>query len=527
MFLALLFVSTAVATPLLGTEQCARGPPYWCQNVKTASLCGAVPHCQQNVWSQPQMKSVPCDLCREVVIVVDQLLKENSTESELLGYMEKTCQLIPDEDLATECKEMVDNYYPILMGIIKGELEDPSVVCGALGLCVTQQEGLAKAQLVSNEIPQVDLSQRISPMLLNIPQLLFPEEAANKEETDALEEATGDVCASCVQFITDFQNEAKGNATFVNSLITELESQCELLGPGLCDMCKQYVSQYGSLVIQQLMSMEEQPKDICTRIGVCSSSPMPMYTLVAAKSIPLVKTVPATKVVEATSLKSAKKMVRAREPPQCAICEFVMRELENMIQDHTTEEEVVQAVEKVCNILPSTLTAQCKDLIETYGQAIIELIMQAADPKSVCVVLGLCNGAGRTLIPVMEKAEFEAGGFCDVCKMAVRYVDRLLEKNATQAEIEEAVKKVCNFLPDEYKTQCDQLVEQYEPMLVELLLQTLDPDFVCMKLGACPEVVQKLLGLEQCSWGPSFWCKNLETASLCNAVDHCKRHVWS
>lgn len=45
----------AVATPLLGTEQCARGPPYWCKNVKTASLCGAVTHCQQNVWNKPQM----------------------------------------------------------------------------------------------------------------------------------------------------------------------------------------------------------------------------------------------------------------------------------------------------------------------------------------------------------------------------------------------------------------------------------------------------------------------------------------
>lgn len=53
----------------------------------------------------------------------------------------------------------------------------------------------------------------------------------------------------------------------------------------------------------------------------------------------------------------------------------------------------------------------------------------------------------------MEKAEFEAGGFCDVCKMAVRYIDGILEKNATEEQIEEAVKKVCNFLPEEYKTQ--------------------------------------------------------------------------
>ena len=53
-----LFISlwlSAVATPLLGMEKCAQGPPYWCQNVKTASICGAVTHCQQNVWNQPQM----------------------------------------------------------------------------------------------------------------------------------------------------------------------------------------------------------------------------------------------------------------------------------------------------------------------------------------------------------------------------------------------------------------------------------------------------------------------------------------
>lgn len=53
----------------------------------------------------------------------------------------------------------------------------------------------------------------------------------------------------------------------------------------------------------------------------------------------------------------------------------------------------------------------------------------------------------------MDKAQFEAGGFCDVCKMAVRYIDGLLEQNATEAEIEEAVKKVCNFLPDAYKQE--------------------------------------------------------------------------
>lgn len=28
--------------------------------------------------------------------------------------------------------------------------------------------------------------------------------------------------------------------------------------------------------------------------------------------------------------------------------------------------------------------------------------------------------------------------------------------------------------------QCEQLIDQYEPLLVQLLLQALDPDFVCV-----------------------------------------------
>lgn len=55
------------------------------------------------------------------------------------------------------------------------------MVCSAMGLCVSQQEALAKAQLMSNEIPKVDLTQRVNPFLLNIPQLLYPQE--NTKET--------------------------------------------------------------------------------------------------------------------------------------------------------------------------------------------------------------------------------------------------------------------------------------------------------------------------------------------------------
>lgn len=59
------------------------------------------------------------------------------------------------------------------------------MVCAAMGLCQSQQAALAKVeaqeQLKSNEIPQIDLSQQVSPFFLNIPELLYPQESPKQE----------------------------------------------------------------------------------------------------------------------------------------------------------------------------------------------------------------------------------------------------------------------------------------------------------------------------------------------------------
>lgn len=41
-------------------------------------------------------------------------------------------------------------------------------------------------------------------------------------------------------------------------------------------------------------------------------------------------------------------------------------------------------------------------------------------------------------------------------------------------------------------------------------------DMMMQKLGACPGALKILLGVEQCSWGPAYWCKNMNTATRCN-----------
>lgn len=116
------------------------------------------------------------------------------------------------------------------------------------------------------------------------------------------------VCQDCIKFLTDAQAEAKANTSFVDTLMANLENQCDLLGPSLSEMvrtthhrphldpdvyiwmsvyefscvvlqCKEYISEYGSLVFQQLMSMVSE--------FVCPARVKPRCNM-AAHYVPLI-----------------------------------------------------------------------------------------------------------------------------------------------------------------------------------------------------------------------------------------------
>lgn len=57
------------------------------------------------------------------------------------------------------------------------------MACGAIGMCLSQQMALAEfhEQLMSNEIPQIDLSKSATPFLLNVPGLLYPQKTPKPE----------------------------------------------------------------------------------------------------------------------------------------------------------------------------------------------------------------------------------------------------------------------------------------------------------------------------------------------------------
>uniref|UniRef100_A0A8C6D7G3 Prosaposin n=1 Tax=Moschus moschiferus TaxID=68415 RepID=A0A8C6D7G3_MOSMO len=471
-------LSAALASPILGLRECTRGSAVWCQNVKTASDCGAVQHCLQTVWNKPAVKSLPCDICKDVITAAGDMLKDNATEQEILVYLERTCDWLPKPNMSASCKEIVDSYLPVILDMIKGQMSHPGEVCSALNLCESLQKHLAELnhqkQLESNQIPELDMAEVVAPFMANIPLLLYPQDGSHSRPQPT--KANGDVCQDCIQMVTDVQEALKTNSTFVEALVDHAKEECDRLGPGMSDMCKNYINQYSEIAIQMVMHMKD---------------PAP-----------------------------------AKADIYCEVCEYVVKEVVKLIDNNRTEEEILHALDKVCSKLPTSLAEQCQEVVDTYGSSILAILFEEASPELVCSMLHLCSSQGLPAVTVRVTPRKD-GGFCEVCKKLVGYLDRNLEKNSTKEQILAALEKGCSFLPDQYQKQCDQFVTEYEPVLIEILVEVMDPSFVCLKIGACPAAHKPLLGTEKCVWGPSYWCQNMESAALCNAVEHCKRHVWN
>jgi len=93
-------------------------------------------------------------------------------------------------------------------------------------------------------------------------------------------------------------------------------------------------------------------------------------------------------------------------------------------------------------------TGECDQIIEQYGEALIDSLKNGTTPVEACMEIELCLALNDT------------SGTCTTCTAIMYYVEIMVADNATDQEIIKAFEEVCNYIPNpdgESTVDCSQI----------------------------------------------------------------------
>merc|ERR1712136_375931 len=341
------------------------------------------------------------------------------------------------------------------------------------------------------------------------------------------------ICAMCGLVMVQLVQQLEDGSTQAQ-VIAALDQVCKSvpLEP-FADDCVVFVQKEAPEIISQI-AKGIHPSEICQELRLC----------------------PAT-VQEDREVQKEKEIEAVEGKIVCELCSVVTHELDQLIEEDSTQDEIEAALDKVCSLLPADYVGQCDDLVARYKSYMVQILLEFATPQQLCGFLRLC--------PTQVKL---GGEQCTVCTFIAVELDNMLADADTEKEIAAKIEAVCSHLPSfpaTLRTDCDQFVEDNLPKILAELAKDMEPKTICSAIHMCtatklhiqepttvaPSAAAKLhvqggelcqvckhiglcgaqrkpalIGANPCSYGPSYWCNNSDSAKECNAVTFCMQHYW-
>lgn len=484
--------------------------------------------------SAEQNSATACLTCKAIMTELQVLDRDKAVQNEIKDII-KTQFCAHIGSLKEVCETTLEQYSAELFELLANVL-DPSTRCRSLGFCDT--------------VSSAAVSEEIVPALPLLPLKPALGGATTLEKSDPSTE-----CILCEYAVREIKQMIATNAT-EEQIIEELEMACKYMPEQYTKQCKDFVDKYCRMVIELLIK-EVDPEKVCIQLGLCTGT---------AQSVAARKISAPLRPMQG----SAAKTTGADPTPMCMVCQMMVTELKQMIGDNKTEEEIIQALEKVCSYLPEKYRKQCKDIVDEYADIMIKLLISELDPEQICAQLGLCANTAQSLTPGkalppirVSYPRVGSSEACAVCETIIQYLEALLEQGSTMEQIEALMGKLCGYLPEKVVHQCENLVKLYGDLIIHYVSTMASPKEVCKLMSVCddkvsadisginrvpraerslpqieleerqmlkPEFEQKVqrLGDNECSWNPQSICEfRRDLVQKCNLEEYCKKNVWA
>jgi saposin len=432
--LVLSLASLARTSPILGSAQCSWGPSYWCATIPQASECGAMKHCIKAVWEKeevPQDDDEVCRICKDMVTQARDTLISNETQEELKEVFDGSCNLIPISLVAKECRALMDEFVPELVETLASEM-NPDTVCTVSGLCnsaridrlLEEQEETVKEEvgdntcvlceyvvttldgMVTDKTNEKEIKDALEAMCSYMPSSITKQcdnfvetytemiiDMLTKDVTpemicdnlglckknmfrpvEIVEVETvrlggprvgGPYCSLCDIVISNLDSQLQ-DKTNEEEIKNALDVLCYELSTPVHKECIKLVSQYTDELVDMIVK-NYPPNVICAELGLCVDHEI------------------SSNDISQVNFETLEVRGEVRDEVGCEICEFAVSVIDERLGDEATVDQIEREVQFVCSILPGHIAEKCEDLVDQYGERLIDaLIKKDLDPKKVC-----------------------------------------------------------------------------------------------------------------------------------------------
>jgi hypothetical protein len=89
----------------------------------------------------------------------------------------------------------------------------------------------------------------------------------------------------------------------------------------------------------------------------------------------------------------AKMVSKDQRGPGCDLCKYVIGQLEISLNSDATEDQIMEAAKAVCTALgefDENVATACQDFVDNNLPQIIDLILLAVAPETICQGLNVC-----------------------------------------------------------------------------------------------------------------------------------------
>lgn len=461
-----------------------------------------------------------CPLCLLAVEQAQQVIQTNKTIDKIKETLEHLCSHLNNK-LKLECNDFVETYSKELVEMLMKDFT-PQEICVYLKLCTDKRPDLSNynihmviktdkgQELETNEIPD----NTIDGIMISTNQQM---------EIQATPE-----CMLCQEIIKQVEKRIPDKPTKAQ-IEKALEQACTKVPKKVRSKCENYVEVHGDKIADLILE-EMAPKEVCRDIQLC----FPMLDESEIDDLDIDDAIQVTVFASPNEAKNPQitgdKLPKGSET--CVICEMIVARMEKDLSKQTTQEEVRHYLQKVCNLLPRSVRQQCDGFVNLYATLIIQIVEQVP-PKKICEEIKAClNTKVKSQEEIVE---------CAVCESVL---DHLLKvENIQDADLDDTLEGSCQSVPARYNERCLKMLQIYGISMFEQV-KAGESFNICSDIGMCyrrqsagfvnmedaqhmfepPTVTKKpfLVGENECTWGPSHWCRDEETATKCGSLDYCQ-----